>query len=130
MYSTAQKKNSKKRLNVLYYSNYQWNICFKIIKNVPFRKLQLINSYIPNKCVTSEVDIASFERLNYWDKKDRISKPGTSIKINLSSTTLKIEIQFFYVVLNVFHYIHKPWIFKIPLFYGYGANICKIYFFR
>lgn len=118
-----------------------------IIKNVPLRKLQLINSYIPNQFVKtvgvvrgipvdltneeiyeymeSDVHIDSFERLNYWDKKDQVTKPGTTIKINFRSTSLPHEIKIFYVVKKVFHYIPKPVVCRNCLIYGHTANVCK-----
>lgn len=118
-----------------------------ILQHAPLRSLQQINCFIPNQYVKSigivrgvstdlsndeisefmesSVPIESFERLNYWDKENRVSKPGTTLKIVFRTTNLPQEIKIFYVVKKVTHFIPAPIICRNCLRYGHTAKICK-----
>lgn len=112
------------------------------------KSMQNINSYIPSQCVKSvgiirgiplditneeiseylesPVRVDSFERMTYWDKVNKCSKPGTSIKITFRTTTLPDEVKMFYVVKKVSHFIPRPILCRNCLRYGHTAKFCKV----
>lgn len=107
----------------------------------------MVNSYIPNQYVKavgivrgiptdlskeeimeymiSPVGVEKVERMNYWNKDEQISKPGTSLKITFRSTQIPNEIKIFYVIKKVEWFVPKPIVCKICLKYGHTANVCK-----
>lgn len=118
-----------------------------IIKSVALRKLQQVNSYIPNQYINavgvvrgvpieltddeineymiSPVVVEKFERMTYWCKEDNCAKTGTSLKVTFRATVVPNEIKIFYVIKKVQIFVPKPIICRKCLKYGHTAKVCN-----